>query len=76
MNEQKFEIQKSLEIANSIIKLASREGWSEEELAKAVNLLHSELEKTINSITISNVLHPKGDSSNIEPSGISESPNN
>ncbi|MED3779354.1 hypothetical protein P4560_02155 [Heyndrickxia sporothermodurans] len=76
MNEQKFEIQKSLEIANSIIKLASREGWSEEELAKAINLLHSELEKTINSIRISNVVHPKGDSSNIAPSGISESPNN
>ncbi|KYD03483.1 hypothetical protein B4102_3401 [Heyndrickxia sporothermodurans] len=72
----KLEIQIILEVATSITDLANKEGWSEEELAKAVNLLHSELEKTINSITISNVLHPKGDSSNIEPSGISESPNN
>lgn len=38
-----MQLNKALEIPKKIITLAENEGWSEEELAKAVNLLHSQL---------------------------------
>lgn len=37
------ELKSTLEKAQSIIDLAKIKGWSEEELAKVINLLHSEL---------------------------------
>ncbi|WP_248891561.1 hypothetical protein [Bacillus methanolicus] len=38
-----MKIKKTLEIAQGILNLAEKEGWSEEELAKAIKLLHSEM---------------------------------
>lgn len=38
-------IKKSLQISNAILNLSEEKEWSEEELAKAIELLHSELNK-------------------------------
>lgn len=42
-----MEIKKTLDNAQAIVELAKEEGWSEEELARAINILHSEV-KDIN----------------------------
>ncbi|MEK4267033.1 hypothetical protein [Bacillus sp. FSL W8-0940] len=41
-----MEIQKKIEIAQEIMNLAKEKGWSEEELAKALYLLHSNIESS------------------------------
>lgn len=41
------EVKKTLQISEEILKLAEEKGWSKEELAKAINLLHSEFTKEI-----------------------------
>lgn len=38
-----MKIKNTLEKAQAIIKLSEDKGWSEEELANVINLLHSEL---------------------------------
>ena len=48
MNEMKS----ILENAQSIVEFAEEKGWSEEELAKVINLLHSELESNINRFSL------------------------
>lgn len=45
-----MEIKEVLGRANEIVKLARKMGWSEEELAKAIRLLHSEFEELRRSI--------------------------
>lgn len=42
-----MKIKRTVEIAQKIVSLAEKEGWSEEELAKAIKLLHSELDNRL-----------------------------
>lgn len=46
-----MEIKKTVENARQIIYLAVEEEWSEEELAKAVKLLHSEIADQLLSVS-------------------------
>lgn len=48
-----MKLKQTISIVNQIIELAEKEGWSEEELAKAVRLLHSELENYSFSVSSS-----------------------
>jgi hypothetical protein len=42
-----LEVSQTLSNAQKIIELAKKEGWSEEELSKAIDLLHSHFSKQI-----------------------------
>lgn len=45
-----MKIKKAIEIAQQVIELAEEKDWSEEELVKAIRLLHSEFEELRRSI--------------------------
>lgn len=46
-----MEVSQTFSNAQKIIELAEKEDWSEEELAKAIKLLHSELQAILNPIS-------------------------